>query len=139
MQGREIVFAAKKSGGSIAVRGAGTGNARGADRDGLYRAQRRYGALFSQGVSEKFPETPSRRLFRHFCVGKPGTIPYNIAQRLTDAFTPSAACSFLDVPPVRLRNLQFASDANPSRHPSRELCGIAPDLAPLNLRFPSLN
>ena len=58
--------------------------------------------------------------------GKIGTIPHNIAQRLTDAFTPSAACSFLDVPPVRLRNLQFASDANPSRHPSRELCGIAP-------------
>ena len=23
------------------------------------------------GVSEKFPETPSRRLFRHFSVGKP--------------------------------------------------------------------
>ena len=32
-------------------------------------------ALFScgisSGVSEKFPETPSRRLFRHFSVGKP--------------------------------------------------------------------
>ena len=66
-------------------------------------------------------------------------IPHNAAQGLTDAFVLSAACSFLDVPPVRLRNLQFASDANPSRHPSRELCGIAPDLAPLNLRFPSLN
>ena len=84
----------------------------------------------SQGVSEKSPETPSRRLFRHFRVGKLGAIPHNIAQRLTDVFTPSAVCSFLDVPPVRLRNLQFASDANPSRHPSRELCGIAPRFSP---------
>ena len=39
----------------------------------------------------------------------------------------------------RLPGLQFASDANPSRLPLRKLCGIVPDLAPLNLRFASLN
>ena len=37
-------------------------------------------------------------------------IPHNIAQRLMDVFTPSTACSFLDVPPVRLRNPQCASE-----------------------------
>ena len=37
--------------------------------------QRAFLTKFAKGVSEKFPETPSRRLFRHFSVGKPRFSP----------------------------------------------------------------
>jgi hypothetical protein len=44
---------------------------------------------------------------------------------LTDAFQSSAACKFLDLPPVSLRNLQTTPDYNSPRHTSTQLCGIS--------------
>ena len=37
-------------------------------------------------------------------------IPHNMGSSLTDDFQPSAACKFLDLPPVSLRNLQATPD-----------------------------
>jgi hypothetical protein len=37
-------------------------------------------------------------------------IPHNMGGSLTDDFQPSAACKFLDLPPVSLRNLQATPD-----------------------------
>ena len=45
-----------------------------AELHGIEKKRKVQGTQFpgkgERAISEKFPETPSRRLFRHFCVGK---------------------------------------------------------------------
>ena len=74
----------------------------GESRDGIrsYIEQQALGNFsdIPWGVSEKFPETPSRRLFRHFCVGKPRFRPAK----------PSVSLLGLTKNPLELSSLPFS-------------------------------
>ena len=50
--------------------------------------------------------------------------PHNSAARLTMSFPPSAACKFLDLPPVNLRNLHLHLTKNPFASRPPHLCGV---------------
>ena len=51
--------------------------------------------------------------------------PHNSAVRLALSFPPSAACRFLDLPPVNLRNLHLHLTKNPFAGQPPHLCGVA--------------
>ena len=50
--------------------------------------------------------------------------PHNSAARLAMPFPPSAACKFLDLPPVNLRNLHLHLTKNPFPSRPPHLCGV---------------
>ena len=50
--------------------------------------------------------------------------PHNSAARLPMSFPPSAACKFLDLPPVNLRNLHLHLTKNPFVSRPPHLCGV---------------
>ena len=50
--------------------------------------------------------------------------PHNSAARLSMSFPPSAACKFLDLPPVNLRNLHLHLTKNPFASRPPHLCGV---------------
>ena len=50
--------------------------------------------------------------------------PHNSAARLALSFPPSAACRFLDLPPVNLRNLHLHLTKNPFASRPPHLCGV---------------
>ena len=50
--------------------------------------------------------------------------PHNSAARLAMSFPPSAACKFLDLPPVNLRNLHLHLTKNPFPSRPPHLCGV---------------
>ena len=50
--------------------------------------------------------------------------PHNSAARLSMPFPPSAACKFLDLPPVNLRNLHLHLTKNPFASRPPHLCGV---------------
>ena len=50
--------------------------------------------------------------------------PHNSAARLAMSFPPSAACKFLDLPPVNLRNLHLHLTKNPFSSRPPHLCGV---------------
>ncbi len=50
--------------------------------------------------------------------------PHNSAARLAMTFPPSAACKFLDLPPVNLRNLHLHLTKNPFASRPPHLCGV---------------
>ena len=54
--------------------------------------------------------------------------PCNSAARLAMSFPPSAACKFLDVPPVNLRNLHLHLTKNPYVSRPPHLCGVTLEL-----------
>ena len=51
--------------------------------------------------------------------------PHNSAARQALSFPPSAACRFLDLPPVNLRNLHLHLTKNPFAGRPPHLCGVA--------------
>jgi len=51
--------------------------------------------------------------------------PHNSAARQAMSFPPSAACKFLDSPPVNLRNLHLHLTKNPFAGRPPHLCGVA--------------
>ena len=51
--------------------------------------------------------------------------PHNSAARRAKSFPPSAACKFLDLPPVNLRNLHLHLMKNPFAGQPPHLCGVA--------------
>ena len=55
--------------------------------------------------------------------------PHNSAARLAMPFPPSAACKFLDLPPVNLRNLHLHLTKNPFASRPPHLCGVTLKLA----------
>ena len=50
--------------------------------------------------------------------------PHNSAACLAMSFPPSAACKFLDLPPVNLRNLHLHLTKNPFVSQAPHLCGV---------------
>ena len=64
----------------------------------------------------------------------PRAPPHNSAVRLALSFPPYAACRFLDLPPVNLRNLHLHLTKNPFAGRPPHLCGVALDSPPVNLR-----
>ena len=50
--------------------------------------------------------------------------PHNSAARPAMSFPPSAACKFLDLPPVNLRNLHLHLTKNPFASRPPHLCGV---------------
>ena len=59
--------------------------------------------------------------------------PHNSAARLAMPFPPSAACKFLDLPPVNLRNLHLHLTKNPFASRPPHLCGVT-----LEVRIPKI-
>ena len=55
--------------------------------------------------------------------------PHNSAARQAKSFPPSAACKFLDLPPVNLRNLHLHLTKNPFAGRPPHLCGVALDIS----------
>ena len=55
--------------------------------------------------------------------------PHNSAARQAMSFSPSAACKFLDLPPVNLRNLHLHLTKNSFAGRPSHLCGVALTLA----------
>jgi len=51
--------------------------------------------------------------------------PHNSAARRAMSFPPSAACRFLDLPPVNLQNLHLHLTKNPFAGRPPHLCGVA--------------
>ena len=51
--------------------------------------------------------------------------PHNSSAALAMPFSPSAACRFLDLPPVNLRNLQLHLTKNSFATALTHLCGVA--------------
>ena len=62
-------------------------------------------------------------------------LPHNSAARLAMSFPPSAACKFLDLPPVNLRNLHLHLTKKSIRQPTASLCGVTLNL-PLTNHIP---
>ena len=62
---------------------------------------------------------------RSICLQAP---PHNSAARQAMSFPPSAACKFLDLPPVNLRNLHLHLTKNPFAGRPPHLCGVALNL-----------
>ena len=52
-------------------------------------------------------------------------LPHNSSAALAMPFSPSAACRFLDLPPVNLRNLQLHLTKNSFATAPTHLCGVA--------------
>ena len=61
-------------------------------------------------------------LRRRFCLVR--APPHNSAARLAMSFPPSAACKFLDLHPVNLRNLHLHLTKNPFASRPPHLCGV---------------
>ena len=79
-----------------------------------------------------FGEIPYR-LRRRFCLVR--APPHNSAARLAMSFPPSAACKFLDLHPVNLRNLHLHLTKNPFASRPPHLCGVTLNF-PQALRVP---
>ena len=62
-------------------------------------------------------------------------LPHNSAARLAMSFPPSAACKFLDLHPVNLRNLHLHLTKNPFASRPPHLCGVTLNF-PQALRVP---
>ena len=60
----------------------------------------------------------------HTILRKTWAPPHNSAARLPMSFPPSAACKFLDLPPVNLRNLHLHLTKNPFVSRPPHLCGV---------------
>ena len=79
-----------------------------------------------------FGEIPYR-LRRRFCLVR--APPHISAARLAMSFPPSAACKFLDLHPVNLRNLHLHLTKNPFASRPPHLCGVTLNF-PQALRVP---
>ena len=64
--------------------------------------------------------------------------PHNSAARLSMSFPPSAACKFLDLPPVNLRNLHLHLTKNPFASRPPHLCGVT-QISLTNIHSPFYN
>ena len=62
--------------------------------------------------------------YRGTCIDEVKVTPHNSAARLAMSFPPSAACKFLDLPPVNLRNLHLHLTKNPFASRPPHLCGV---------------
>ena len=60
----------------------------------------------------------------HTILRKTWAPPHNSAARRPMSFPPSAACKFLDLPPVNLRNLHLHLTKNPFVSRPPHLCGV---------------
>ena len=65
-------------------------------------------------------------LRQRFCLVR--APPHNSAARLAMSFPPSAACKFLDLHPVNLRNLHLHLTKNPFASRPPHLCGVTLEL-----------
>ena len=68
------------------------------------------GILAAQKACKKYPSIQAFCAdagYRGTCIDEVKVTPHNSAARLAMSFPPSAACKFLDLPPVNLRNLHL--------------------------------
>ncbi len=74
------------------------------------------GILAAQKACKKYPSIQAFCAdagYRGTCIDEVKVTPHNSAARLAMSFPPSAACKFLDLPPVNLRNLHLHLTKNP--------------------------
>ena len=79
-----------------------------------------------RSISVSCPPRSNARVRLRFCrTPRTKAPPYNSAARRAKAFPPSAACKFLDLPPVNLRNFHLHLTQNPFAGRPPHLCGVA--------------
>ena len=85
------------------------------------------GILAAQKACKKYPSIQAFCAdagYRGTCIDEVKVTPHNSAARLAMSFPPSAACKFLDLPPVNLRNLHLHLTKNPFVSQPPHLCGV---------------
>ncbi|MFR3410345.1 MAG: hypothetical protein ACLTXW_12960 [Christensenellales bacterium] len=85
------------------------------------------GILAAQKACKKYPSIQAFCAdagYRGTCIDEVKVTPHNSAARLAMSFPPSAACKFLDLPPVNLRNLHLHLTKNPFASRPPHLCGV---------------
>ena len=85
------------------------------------------GILAAQKVCKKYPSIQAFCAdagYRGTCIDEVKVTPHNSAARLAMSFPPSAACKFLDLHPVNLRNLHLHLTKNPFASRPPHLCGV---------------
>jgi len=79
------------------------------------------GILAAQKACKKYPSIQAFCAdagYRGTCIDEVKVTPHNSAARLAMSFPPSAACKFLDLPPVNLRNLHLHLTKKSIRQPT---------------------
>ena len=92
------------------------------------------GILAAQKACKKYPSIQAFCAdagYRGTCIDEVKVTLHNSAARLAMSFPPSAACKFLDLHPVNLRNLHLHLTKNPFASRPPHLCGVTLK----NLRF----
>ena len=85
------------------------------------------GILAAQKACKKYPSIQAFCAdagYRGTCIDEVKVTLHNSAARLAMSFPPSAACKFLDLPPVNLRNLHLHLTKNPFPSRPPHLCGV---------------
>ena len=85
------------------------------------------GILAAQKACKKYPSIQAFCAdagYRGTCIDEVKVTPHNSAARLAMSFPPSAACKFLDLHPVNLRNLHLHLTKNPFASRPLHLCGV---------------
>ena len=85
------------------------------------------GILAAQKACKKYPSIQAFCAdagYRGTCIDEVKVTPHNSAARLAMSFPPSAACKFLDLHPVNLRNLHLHLTKNPFASRPPHLCGV---------------
>ena len=85
------------------------------------------GILAAQKACKKYPSIQAFCAdagYRGTCIDEVKVTPHNSAARLAMSFPPSAACKFLDLPPVNLRNLHLHLTKNLFASRPPHLCGV---------------
>ena len=85
------------------------------------------GILAAQKACKKYPSIQAFCAdagYRGTCIDEVKVTLHNSAARLAMSFPPSAACKFLDLPPVNLRNLHLHLTKNPFASRPPHLCGV---------------
>ena len=85
------------------------------------------GILAAQKACKKYPSIQAFCAdagYRGTCIDEVKVALHNSAARLAMSFPPSAACKFLDLPPVNLRNLHLHLTKNPFASRPPHLCGV---------------
>ena len=94
------------------------------------------GILAAQKACKKYPSIQAFCAdagYRGTCIDEVKVTPHNSAARLAMSFPPSAACKFLDLPPVNLRNLHLHLTKNPFASRPPYLRGVTLELLGLSL------
>ena len=85
------------------------------------------GILAAQKACKKYPSIQAFCAdagYRGTCIDEVKVTLHNSAARLAMSFPPSAACKFLDLHPVNLRNLHLHLTKNPFASRPPHLCGV---------------